>query len=247
MKKRILIFLVILIVFAEICAFIVACGLGICEGLLFTRYAQSIEYNASNMTIVWTNLDATGKALSDFYNMWGDLLYSIFALAYEVLLFVLMISLLKRYAAKNYMTLSFLQLIIPISRFVIIFVVRKNKAVDYNEYRRAKQEEYIRRSTSYGNPYGNPFGNPFGNARNNPYSNPYGNPYANPNGQNATRNNGGQEENPFGEFSKGGKDIDPFEDINDYSSYNRANVNTDESASTESETTDNESSNDNFF
>ena len=100
---------------ALIFAVAAACALAVCEGLLFTRYAQSIDYNAATGEIVWMNLDATGKALYDFYSVWGDLLYSVFGLAYEVLLFVLMISLLKRYAAKNYMTLSFFSCSCPLA------------------------------------------------------------------------------------------------------------------------------------
>lgn len=175
------------------------------EGILFTKYASSINYNSATGEIIWVNLDAFGVSIYSFYKVWGSFLNSLFGLAYELLLFVLMISLLKRYSAKNYMILSTLQLFVPVARYVIIFVVRNNKAIDYDEYRRAKYEEYARRNASYGNPYGRPYGNP------------YSNPYGTSRGQNTGSSSQG-EQNPFEEF--GSSKEDPFADINDYSSEN---------------------------
>lgn len=183
------------------------------EGILFTKYADCISFNRATGEIFWVGLDSFGVAVYSFYNVWGNFLNSLFSLAYEILLFVLMISLLKRYTAKNYMVLSMLQLFVPISRYVIIFIVRNNKAVDYDEYKRARYEEYMRRNARYGNPYSNPYGNPYGNR----YGNPYGNTYRNPYGTRGQNPNGSsQNENPFEEFATPNQD--PFEDINDYSS-----------------------------
>lgn len=186
------------------------------EAVLFTKYADCIHFTTDTYEILWVGLDSFGVALYKFSNGWGSYLNSLFGLACEILLFVLMISLLKRYTAKNYFVLSMLQLLVPITRYVIIFVVRNNKAIDYDEYRRARYEEYLQRNARYRNPYGNPYGNSYGNpyANRNPYGNPYGNPYY---GQNSNQNTANSsQDNPFEEF--GSADQDPFEDINDYSS-----------------------------
>ena len=106
-----------------------------------------------------------------------------------------MISLLKKYYAKNYMMLSFVQLFLPLARYIIIFAVRKNKAVDYNEYMRSRYEEFVRRQQAYrGNPYGGAYGGPYGNPYGNP-QNPYGAPQR-------------PQDDPFGEFSN-----EPFSDM----------------------------------
>ena len=191
--------------------------MAIAETLLFTVYAPNLTINGTTGTIVWTGLSGFAETINRFYNYWGDLLCSVIGLVYELLVFLIMMSLLKKYYAKGYMLLSFTQLFIPISRYVIIFVLRKNKAIDYNVYMRQKYEEYARRNPYGGNPYG--YGNPYGNNPygNNPYNRPpYGqNPYGNPQGWqngNAQANN---EPDPFSEFSSQ-KDDDPFADIQDY-------------------------------
>lgn len=178
------------------------------QAILFTKYADCLEYNSSTGTFFWITSDRLGMFLNSFYSSWGMHLYSITGLGYELLILVLMLSLLKRYTAKNYMMLSILQLLVPSARYIIIFVVRNNKAVDYNDYQRARYASYTHR-TGYGNPY-NPYGNPYGN----PFGNPYGNQGQNQNGNSNSSNQGQQ--NPFDEF--GSKDEDPFEDINNYSS-----------------------------
>ena len=98
---------------------------------------------------------------------------------------------LRRYVPKNYMILSFLTLFVPLARFIIIFVVRKRKAIDYEAYIRARREAYMRSRQQYQNPYG--YGNPYGN--------PYANPYAPP--QNPTQNSTSKEDEPFAEFNGG--------------------------------------------
>lgn len=200
---------------AQIAVFVTGFALILAEGVLFTKYAGCINFNRATGEVIWLDLDSLGVALYNFYSVWGSLLNSLFGLAYELLLFVLMISLLKRYAAKNYMILSMLQLFLPISRYVIIFVVRNNKAVDYEEYKRAMYEEYRNRSARYGNPYSNPYGNRYGNPYSNPYGNPYGTPYRGHNPSQGSTDSS-QNENPFEEFATPNED--PFEDINDYSS-----------------------------
>jgi hypothetical protein len=122
----------------------------------------------------------------------------IIQLAYEVFLFILVLGLLKQYAPKNYLFLGFVVLFVPISRYIVIFVLRNREAIDYEAYMRARHEAYMRaQQARYGNPYGNPYNNPYGN----PYGNPYNNPYGNPN-QNAQK----PPEEPFSEFGSANED-----------------------------------------
>ena len=199
----------------QIAATIVFAMISVAETLLFTIYAPNLTINSTTGTIVWTGLTGFAEMVNVFYNTWGDLLCSVIGLVYELLVFLMMMSLLKKYYAKGYMLLSFTQLFIPISRYVMVFVLRKNKAIDYNEYMRKKYQEYARRNP-YGDPYG--YGSPYGN---NPYNRP---PYGqNPYGQNgpygAPRGGQGNQTNntpdPFAEFSSQ-KNEDPFSDIENY-------------------------------
>ncbi len=103
-------------------------------------------------------------------------------------LFVLLLGLYKKYNPKNYVALGFLELFLPLSRYIVIFVLRKRKAVDYEAYMRARREAYMRYRQQYQNPNGNRYGNP--------YNNPYGNPYAN----SASPQNSPKPEDPFAEF-----------------------------------------------
>lgn len=143
--------------------------------------------------------ETTGFSLS-MENLlgYGTSVLSVIQLIYELMMFIMLMSLYKKYSVKNHMALSFLSLFVPMSRYIVIFALRKNKAVDYEALMRKKREEYMRQQQQrYSqNPYGNPFGGPFSN----PYGNPYGNPHANQN-QNPAKPDG----EPFEEFSTGEK------------------------------------------
>ncbi len=171
------------------------------EAVLFTKYAGNLTINSTTGTIVWTGLTGFAEVINNFYYYWGDMICSITGLIYEILVFLIMISLLKKYYAKGYMMLSIVQLFFPMARYIIVFAVRNNKAIDYNEYMRAKYDAYMRRAYQNGNPYGAP-----------PYGNPYGNPYGTPPyGQNQGQ---AAPQDPFSEFDSGDKD--PFGDLDDY-------------------------------
>lgn len=181
----------------------------VAEGLLYTRYADNYTAGAG----VWSGLTGFAEFLNGYYTSWGGLLCSVFGLVYELLVFLLMMSLLKKYSPSNYLFLSFLQLFVPVSRYIVVFVIRNRKQIDYNAYMRARYEEYARRN-AYGNPYSNPYGNnpynrpPYGQ---NPYGNPNGNPYTNNQNDGYSGQNKSNDE-PFAEF--GSNDDSPFEDFN---------------------------------
>ena len=145
----------------------------------------------------WTGLTGFALTVSKFFDISAYLL-SIFQLAYEILLVILLMGLYKQYAPNQYMVLGVLTLFIPLAHYIVIFALRNRAAIDYNAFMRAKHEAYMRQQQEYRNHY-----NPY-----NPYNNPYGNPYhrGDEGGYGAPYNNGryGQNtppEEPFAEFS----------------------------------------------
>ena len=146
-------------------------------------------------SIYWSGLTGFSRAVDVFY-YYSSYILSIFELVYEVLMLVVVIALLRKYTPRNYFILSFVVLFVPISRYIIIFVLKNKTPIDYEAYMRKKREAYIRQQQQY-NPYGMPL--------NGPYSGPYG--YPQNNGQ--PQQNPQNEQNsapgdPFEEFSSGG-------------------------------------------
>ena len=178
-----------LLIFAELYLYIVE---GEPYPILFNGYKPSLTWGTtSGFSFAMEKLHGGGYG-------YGFSILSIVQLIYELMMFIMLMSLYKKYSVKNHMALSFLSLFVPMSRYIVIFALRKNKAVDYEALMRKKREEYMRQQQQrYSqNPYGNPFGGPFGN----PYGHPYGNPYAHQN-QNVAKPDG----EPFEEFSTGEK------------------------------------------
>lgn len=135
--------------------------------------ATALADNPLYYVLDWENLTGFSATVESYY-VNSDYFLTIIQLVYEIFLLVLIIGLYKKYAPKNYMVLSFLCLFIPVSRFIVIFVLRNRKAIDYDAYMRARREEYMRQRQQYGG-YG--YGGGYG-YRGSPYANPYGNPYA---------------------------------------------------------------------
>lgn len=112
-------------------------------------------------------------------------LLPILQLIYTIFIAILSFALYKKYAPSNYFILGMLTFLVPISRYIIVFALRKKQAVNFEEYMRKKREDFIRQQQQYG--YG-------------PYGNPYQNPYANPYGQQPPPE---REDSPFSDFSNG--------------------------------------------
>ena len=89
----------------------------------------------------WTGLSGFALHVSRFFDISGYIL-PIFQLLFEIFLVVIMMGLCKKYAPKNYMMLGMLVLFVPISRFIIIFVLRKRQPIDYEAYMRARHEAF---------------------------------------------------------------------------------------------------------
>lgn len=153
--------------------------------------------------VYWSNLTGFGIVAYNFYN-YSSYLVSIFELAYEVFMLVVMVALLKKYAPKNYFLLSFLVLFVPISRYIVIFALKNKQPIDYEAWLAKRRADYFHRQqqyNSYGGGYGSPYGNPYGNPQNGQGwqngQNPQGG-QNNQNGQNAPA------DDPFEEFSSNG-------------------------------------------
>lgn len=179
---------------AQILVTLVCAATTAIEILLFTKYESNLIIGDSG--IRWQSLSGGIAYAYNYYDRVSSYLIMITQLVYEVLLFILVMGLYKKYYVKGYLMLSWVTLFFPFTRFIIIFVLRNNKAVDYEAYMRARREAFARRQGQYGNPYGNPY---------NPYSPPYGNgQYGQGPSQGSQSPYGGERkpEDPFAEFSR---------------------------------------------
>lgn len=165
----------------------VLCGLTIAVQVYLLVVEGAPEYDQFGFPF-WVNLTGFSAVAYKFYGI-SQYLLPIFQLVYEVFMLILLIALYKRYAHRNYFILSMLALFVPVSRFIVIFVLRNRNGIDYDAYMRARHEAYMRQQQQYGgyNPY-------YGGYNRNPYGNSYNNPYGNP--QNTPK----PPEDPFGEF-----------------------------------------------
>lgn len=125
-----------------------------------------------------------------------------------IFLFVLFLALFRKYYARGPVLMTILCTFFPARGFVL-FAVRKNTPVDYNEYLRRRAEEYARRNNPYGyggnqyppynppqdpqnpNANGDPFGGEFGSGGNDPFGGEFDAP--------KDGNGGGQSGDPFDE------------------------------------------------
>jgi membrane protein DedA with SNARE-associated domain len=151
-------------------------------------YGMELTYNT------WPEAtQGLGKAACWYYEHGNDFSL-IFELIYSILMLVLVIAALKKYSPKHHALLAFLTLFVPLSRYIVFFVLRNREPIDYDAMVRARREAYMRQQQQYYQQYGNPYGRPQGG-----YGNPYGNPYGAPN-QNQPQTPPANED-PFEEFA----------------------------------------------
>lgn len=186
---------------ASIASFLVVASAMAVQIVLTAKFGDYIVQDESGYK--WANL--TGGAVYAYnYFQVSYYLIPIFRLAYMILMFILLTGLYKKYYARGYLLLSWVALFVPVSRYIAVFVLRNNRAIDYEAYMRAKREEFLRRQQQY-NPYG------FSPYNRNPYNQPPngGTPYGSPDGYDRPRNDGGNGasgEDPFSEFAPGTSD-----------------------------------------
>ena len=170
----------------QIISFIFILGYVVCKYYLFVSYGDALTVTAEG-ALDFSPTSKTGQIVNNVYEI-SSYLLNILNLIQVVFMFILFSALYKNYSPRNYFIFAWSMVFISSSRFIIPFILRKNKAINYEEYVRRQREQYIR--TMYGqNPYGQ-----------NPYGNPYNNPYREQPKE--------KPEDPFGEFSE---EEDPFD------------------------------------
>lgn len=114
----------------------------------------------------WTGLQGLSLKLTKYLSV-SELILPIVQMIYEIMIFIITITLYKKYVPNSYFGLGVLSLFIPLSRFIIIFVIRNRPLVDFEAYMRAKRDEYLRQRgyTQYGSPYQNPYANAGGTSQ----------------------------------------------------------------------------------
>ena len=136
------------------------------------------------------------KILFNYTYRIAGLLNGIFSLLCLVLMITLLSSLFKKYAPNSHVWMTVLIVVVPLSRWVILCVLRNRRAVDYRAYMQAKREAEMRRYQQY---YGQGGYRPYG-----------GSPYNTPQGYGTQGMPQNKPEDPFAEFSSDKKPEDPF-------------------------------------
>lgn len=131
---------------------------------LYTVEGQPSFDQYDNM--YWTGLQGFSLKLTRYLSI-SELILPIVQMIYEIMIFIIMMTLYKKYVPNSYFGLGVLSLFIPLSRFIVIFAIRNRPLVDYEAYMRAKREEFLRQRgyTQYGSPYQNPYANTSGTAQ----------------------------------------------------------------------------------
>lgn len=164
---------------------------------------EDVEQAIGGMTtkLHWLGEKDFSYIVFKFYTEYSQYIVAMISFAYKVFMFIVISALIRKYAPKGQFILSLVAFLEPISRYIILFVLKNRKAIDYEAYMRQKRADYFtyqqQRYSSYGNPYSNPQNN--GQAWQNGQ-----NAQPNPNGQSAQNGQNTQNENsgdPFEEFS----------------------------------------------
>ncbi len=135
----------------------------------------------------WSNVQGTSLTLVKVRDIVA-LILPIAQMIYEIMTFIIVVALYKKYVPNSYFALAVLSLFVPLSRYIILFVIRNRPLVDFEAFMRKKQEEFLRQR---------------GYTQTPPYSNPY-----NPNGQTPPA----PPEEPFSEFGENEKNNNDTDD-----------------------------------
>lgn len=180
---------------AEIITVLLSAGVIFAEFYLQINVGNPTHYETMSGAPYWDVITpGTAKTMSVLYDV-GSTMLLIIQLVSAILMLTLLSGLYKKYAPRQYFLLGFLTIMFP-ARYIIIFVLRNRKAIDFEAYMKARRDAYIRQQQQYQQQYQQRYGN------NNPYGNPYGNPYSDPTPPKSAM------EDPFEEFSSGEKGND---------------------------------------
>lgn len=131
----------------------------VAEVLLFTKFRSALVFDPAKDEI-GIALETLPLKMQRFYafSQYASYFSEIAALIYTVLIVITTTGLYKAYAPKNVFPLTILTAFIPLSRCIVIFVLRNRKATDYEAYMRQAREAYYRAHAPYGSPYQPPYG-----------------------------------------------------------------------------------------
>ncbi len=161
-----------------------------------------VEYIENGLTSTRLDVSLIPDDLLWLYSggRWFSLFSSLFYFVEIILFCVVFNALYRKYYARGPFLMTFLSAVLPLRGFVL-FAVRNNAPVDYNEYMRRRAEDFARRSAGYGDGYGSPYGGANGGA---PNGNSHADdPFSDFGG--GSGGSGGNNGDPFEEFSGGGK------------------------------------------
>ncbi len=181
-------------------------GLNIVSNFLLLPYSKiDIDYSYSEEGVKVIQLDPSRIPQNMRWLYEGNTVIQAFSYILNILLIVFLcvifIALFRKYYYRSPMLMAILSAVLPFRGFVL-FAVRNNKPVDYNEMMRKRMEEVMRRQ----NPYGQGGYGP----------NPYGQ-----NGEPQRPPQGGSTPDPFSDFGSSGESggdhpssgDDPFSDF----------------------------------
>ncbi len=158
--KKIQIWLVV----SEVLAFLTGASWLVFEVLAtFTDVFAEVQYVTTEVIygVEIQSIHFTNNGLEVFNNIM-PYFSQLFDLVFFVLFIIALVNLFRKYSARNGMSITMWCIIaeiffgVPIHG-IFIFAMRNNKAVDYNEYVRRKQAEYIRQQQEYRNAHSNPY------------------------------------------------------------------------------------------
>ena len=188
------------------------CALALAMEVYLYAVVGEPNYHEELGIYYWGNLTGFSVTADKIYTISGYIL-PIFQLVYEIFMLVLLFGLYKKYYPKNYMFLGILSLVLPMASYIVIFVLRNRKAIDYEKYMQARREAYMRQQQQYYNGYGNPYGyNPYGqNGYNQPQRPQPEEPFSEFGGKKESTNDAG----PFDDFSSNNdeKQENPFDEF----------------------------------
>ncbi|MBR2023292.1 MAG: hypothetical protein IJ996_02080 [Clostridia bacterium] len=104
----------------------------------------------------WGDAQGAAASLNTYLYSYNEFIRSIIQMVYEIMIFIVLMGIYKKYVPNTHFVFSILSLFIPLSRCIILFVIRNRDTVDYDEFMRQKREEFIRSRTGGYTAYGTP-------------------------------------------------------------------------------------------
>ena len=89
----------------------------------------------------WGEAQGAALAMTKYLSFYNGFIRSIIQVVYEIMMFIILMGIYKKYSPSSHFILSVVSLFVPLSRCVILFVIRNKEKVDYDAYMRKKREE----------------------------------------------------------------------------------------------------------